>query len=92
MSKQMTKKEILNLYSLMVMISVSKNGESIFEVTGFTEENMDKMMRVLVSSFDEDEVKANKYIIKEVNKLLEKLEDHEVSENQRKYFTKGDEE
>ncbi|WP_090739409.1 hypothetical protein [Paenibacillus sp. Mc5Re-14] len=90
MSKQMAKKEILNLYSLMIMISVSKNGESVIEATGFTEENMDKMMRVLVSSFDEDEVKANKYIVKEVNKLLKKLDDHEVSENQRKYFPKGD--
>lgn len=90
MSKQMTKKEILYLYSLMITISVSKNGESVFEATGFTEDHMDKMMRVLVGSFDGDEVKANKYIVNEVNKLLKKLDVHEVDESQRKYFTKGE--
>ncbi|MGG4105086.1 hypothetical protein AAXB25_14315 [Paenibacillus lautus] len=90
MSKQMTKKEILNLYSLMIMISVSKNGESVFEATGFTEDHMDKMMRVLVSSFKDDEKKANEFIVNEVNKLLKKLDVHEVSESQRKYFNRGE--
>lgn len=87
--KQMTKKEIINLLATLTFISVSENGEGIIERIGLTPEQTDKMMRVLVNLFNNDEVEANKFIVKEMQKLLKKLEDHDASECQIKNF-KGD--
>ncbi|OME54099.1 hypothetical protein BSK59_16090 [Paenibacillus odorifer] len=87
--KQMTQKEAINLFATLTFISVSKNGEEVIEQLGLTEEQTDKMMRVVVNLFDADEIKANNFIFKEVQKLLKKLDAHDARECQIKNF-KGD--
>lgn len=90
MSKQLTKREAIHLFSLLTMISVSKNGEHIIEKIGLTEEQTDKMMRVIVNMFNGDEAKANEFIVKEALKLLEKLEHHDDCNAKESTFNKGE--
>lgn len=86
MSKQMTKKQAIDLLATLTFISVSKNGEHIIEQIGLTEEQTDKMMRVVVSLFNNDELEANKFIIKEMKKLLKKLDDHDDTDAEERTF------
>ncbi|EJW13944.1 hypothetical protein OB446_027090 [Paenibacillus alvei] len=86
MSKQMTKKQAIDLLATLTFISVSKNGEQVIEKIGLTEEQTDKMMRVVVSLFNNDEVEANKFIIKEMKKLLKKLDEHDDSDAKESTF------
>lgn len=86
MKKQMSKKQAIDLFALLTMISVSTNGEQVIEAIGLTEEQTDKMMRVVVGSFENDEKKANQFIVSRVKKLLKTLENHEIDESQIKYF------
>ncbi|MCY9757674.1 hypothetical protein M5X00_25950 [Paenibacillus alvei] len=86
MSKQMTKKQAIDLLATLTFISVSKNGEQVIEEIGLTEEQTDKMMRVVVSLFNNDEVEANKFIVKEMKKLLKKLDEHDDKDAKESTF------
>lgn len=83
---QMTKEEITDLLSLFTLIAVSKNGEDEFQRLGITEEQADKMLRVSVNLFDNDEKKAEEFIRNKVIELLAKLDAHDDSECQINNF------
>lgn len=89
MAKQMTKKQAIDLLATLTFISVSKNGESVIEQIGLTEEQTDKMMRVVVSLFNNDEMEANRFIVKEMKKLLKKLEEHDASDAKERTFKRS---
>ncbi|TVX85981.1 hypothetical protein [Paenibacillus agilis] len=86
MSKQMTKKQAIDLLATLTFISMSKNGEEVIEALGLTEEQTDKMMRVVVSLFNNNEVEANKFIVKEMRKLLKKLDVHDDTDAKERTF------
>lgn len=88
-NKQMTKKQIVELLSLFTVISSSKNAESELQRSGITEDQIDKMMRIFVSIFKNDEKKAEDFIRKQFANLLKKLDAHDDSKCQIKSF-KGD--
>lgn len=88
MSKsQMTKKESIDLMAYFTLISVSKQGENLVGKL-MTREQIDKMMQVAVILFDNNSKKAENFIINNLNRLLKKLETHEISESQKKKFEK----
>jgi hypothetical protein len=88
---QMTKKEAVDLMAYFTLVAVSKMGNQLLEKYVSVEQT-DKMMRVVVSLFAEDSLVSEAFIIGQLQRLLRKLDVHEVPESQIKYFKKGDSE
>jgi hypothetical protein len=88
---QMSKKEATDLMAYFTLISVSKIGNQLLEKYVSLEQT-DKMMRVIVDLFKEDHKASEIFIIGQLQKLLQKLDNHQVSESTKKYFKKVDNE
>lgn len=90
MSKQMTKKDAIDLMAHFMLIAQSKQGNQLLE-KHMGDGQIDKMMQVVVSLFKGENEKAEQFIINRIEVLLKKLDAHKIPENSRKYFEKGDE-
>jgi hypothetical protein len=85
---QLTKKDAVDLMAYFTMISVSKMGNQTLE-KHITAEQTDKMMRVVVHMFKQDEKKAEEFIVDRLKTLITKLNSFDDSECQIKNFKKG---
>lgn len=83
--KKMTKREAVDMMAYFSLISISKMGNELIEKL-MTPDMIDKMMRVNVALFDNDDKKCERFIVNQMQKFIVKLDAFDDSECQRKNF------